>query len=154
MHRQHTFYITTLSLILMWTYKCVQCVYTYIRSNFAKNKLAFLLKTYYKSCRRLIMIYLINWEHNLIHKSIWNRTSLFTRQHITCGTFVSIELMLILIIWKHLFFEIENIVIVRIEASNYLQRGFYKVCNRPCISQFNMYAVVYIHKCEIPESEY
>ena len=31
----------------MWTYKCVQCVYTYIRSNFAKNKLAFLVENYY-----------------------------------------------------------------------------------------------------------
>ena len=49
LHHQHTFYIATLSLILMWTYKCGQCVYTYIRSNFAKNKLAFLLENYYKS---------------------------------------------------------------------------------------------------------
>ena len=87
LHHQHTFYIATLSLILMWTYKCVQCVYTYIRSNFAKNKVVFLLGNYYKSCRRLIMIYLINWEHNLIHKFIWNWTSLFIRQHITCSTF-------------------------------------------------------------------
>ena len=133
MHRQHTFYIATLSLILMWTYKCVQCVFTYIRSNFAKNKLAFLLENYYTSCRRLIMIYLISWEHNLIHKFIWNWTSLFIRQQITWCIFFFNRNIVDSYYIKHLFFEIETIVIVRIEASNYLQRRFYNVCNRLCI---------------------